>query len=221
MSRLHVLTPVRGPATVNTSWFPGNLCGVDDQANGFAFTREQAERFFRFWATAAADILAARKSMKTFSGRLKTRLSGQDCVYAQFDGRNIGMIFRTLDSEANLKLRADDNYKIRVDLIILALEVLAEAVQRAKVNEPLGYAEQQADNPLDFIKGQVFRSLAKADADLVRQNRELLAAYGGKWPDKTRTRATAAQLQFLKDIVLNRIDLEDSLKRLETGQLPE
>ncbi|MEP2718887.1 hypothetical protein [Pseudophaeobacter sp.] len=215
MKKQPILCVTTGSSQVNKNWFPGALSGQEDGEGGFLFTREQAEKFTSYWTRAAQDVLEAREIKSLSFGGIWSKMKGRDVAYVTLDGRNINMIFRTLDTEPTLHIKAGDSYKLRVDVVLLALDVLADAVHRAQENEPLGYAKEPETALGGMLGGNnTFLKMLRSSADMDRQNKAMLEAYGGKWPDKTQTRAGQYHLDHLREIALNRCDLKASLDRL-------
>jgi hypothetical protein len=206
-------------AELNKSWFPGALRGEGDDHGGFLFTREQAEKFFSYWARAAQNVVDVRNVKKSSLTGLWSKIKGADDAYAKLNGRSINMVFRTLDSEPTLQIKESDDYKLRADVLLLALDVMADAVRRAKVNEPLGYAKEPEDALGGMLGGNnMLRGMLKSSIEMDRQNATLLEAYGGEWPEKTRTRAGQHHLDHLREIALGRCDLDASLDSLMRPQ---
>lgn len=211
-----ILCVTTGVAEVNKSWFPGALREQKNGDGGLLFSREQAEKFFSYWTRAVQNVLEVRSAKRSSLTGVWSKIIGKDDSYVQLDGRNINMVFRTLDTEPTLQIKVNDQYKLRLDVLLLALDVMADAVRRAKINEPLGYAKE----PENVLGGHnMLRGMLSSSVDMDRQNKVLLDAYDGEWPEKTRTHAEEHHLDHLRDIALNKCGLDVSLERLSGSKV--
>ncbi|MEO3413593.1 hypothetical protein AAFO92_02925 [Roseovarius sp. CAU 1744] len=205
VKKLPVIVATKGNPKPTIGWQAGGLLNGDGTRQGLKLSRIEAEEFYAYIRVAADQVARNRAREVRRLGRFVNAVFGRETAYVSLSGQYVGLVFRALASPPLIKLSVMDHYRLKFEVVELALRVMEQARDEAIINEPHSVRKEQSFvlGLLSWVfLGPIITYLAGV-LFVRQQNAKMLEKYGGTWPEKIRTQATQEQIDQLEKLVLN------------------